>query len=154
MTIRYNNILVAVDGSKEAKRAFRKAALLAKDHDAKLLLTHVVDTRTFASVEHYDRTIFSEAENYAREMLEEYKEQALEEGLTDVTLILDYGSPKVKIAKDVARKYEVDLIVTGATGLNAVERFLIGSVSEHITRHAACDVLIVRSDAAEGEKDR
>ncbi|WP_280769916.1 universal stress protein [Salipaludibacillus daqingensis] len=146
MPVKYNTILVAVDGSDEAKRAFRKAASLAKDHEAKLLLTHIVDTRTFASVEHYDRTIFSEAEKYAREMLEEYKQLALADGLTDVTLILDYGSPKVKIAKDVAKKYEVDLIVTGATGLNAVERFLIGSVSEHITRHARCDVLIVRTE--------
>ncbi|MCR6111643.1 universal stress protein [Bacillus sp. A301a_S52] len=147
MSIKYDNILVAVDGSDEAKRAFRKALLLAKDHEAKLLLTHIVDTRTFASVEHYDRTIFSEAEKYAREMLEEYKQLAQNEGLNDVTLILDYGSPKVKIAKEVAKKYEVDLIVTGATGLNAVERFLIGSVSEHITRHAKCDVLIVRTDS-------
>ena len=37
----------------------------------------------------------------------------------------------------------------GATGLNAVERFLIGSVSEHITRHARCDVLVVRSEDTE-----
>ncbi|MCR6107585.1 universal stress protein [Salipaludibacillus agaradhaerens] len=147
MSIKYDNILVAVDGSDEAKRAFRKALLLAKDHGAKLLLTHIVDTRTFASVEHYDRTIFSEAEKYARDMLEEYKKLAQNDGLNDVTLILDYGSPKVKIAKEVAKKYEVDLIVTGATGLNAVERFLIGSVSEHITRHAKCDVLIVRTDS-------
>ncbi|PYZ93755.1 universal stress protein UspA [Salipaludibacillus keqinensis] len=147
MPIKYNTILVAVDGSSEAKRAFKKASVLAKDQGAKLLLTHIVDTRTFASVEHYDRTIFTEAEKYARDMLEEYKKLALASGLTDVTLILDYGSPKVKIAKDVAKKYEVDLIVTGATGLNAVERFLIGSVSEHITRHASCDVLIVRSDS-------
>ncbi|MFC4737551.1 universal stress protein [Bacillus daqingensis] len=148
MSVRYSNILVAVDGSDEAKRAFRKAALLAKDHDAKLLLAHIVDTRTFASVEHYDRTIFSEAEQYAKDMLNEYKKLAEDQGLTDVTLILDYGSPKVKIAKDVAKKHEVDLIVTGATGLNAVERFLIGSVSEHITRHAKCDVLIVRTENA------
>jgi nucleotide-binding universal stress UspA family protein len=147
MPVKYKTILVAVDGSDEAKRAFRKASSLAKDHGSKMLLTHIVDTRTFASVEHYDRTIFSQAEKYAREMLEEYKQLALADGLSDVTLILDYGSPKVKIAKDVAKKYEVDLIVTGATGLNAVERFLIGSVSEHITRHASCDVLIVRTDA-------
>lgn len=147
MSLKYDTILVAVDGSSEAKRAFKKATLLAKDHHAKLLLTHIVDTRTFASVEHYDRTVLLEAERYAKEMLEDFKKEALSDGLTDVTIVLDYGSPKVKIAKDVATKYEVDLIVTGATGLNAVERFLIGSVSEHITRHAKCDVLIVRTDS-------
>ncbi|MCD8508677.1 MAG: universal stress protein [Bacillus sp. (in: Bacteria)] len=146
MPLRYNTILVAVDGSDEAKRALKKATLLATEHDAKLLIVHIIDTRTFAAVEHYDRLIFAEAEKYAEEMLLEYKQQAKSEGVADVSVLIDYGSPKVKIGKDVAKKYEVDLIVTGATGLNAVERFLIGSVSEHIARHAKCDVLIVRKD--------
>ena len=44
--------------------------------------------------------------------------------------VVDYGSPKVQIPKDIAKKHEIDLIMCGATGLNAVERFLIGSVSE------------------------
>ena len=34
----------------------------------------------------------------------------------------------------------------GSTGLNAVERFIIGSVSEAIVRHAECDVLVVRTE--------
>ena len=34
----------------------------------------------------------------------------------------------------------------GATGLNAVERLLIGSVTEYVTRTAVCDVLVVRTD--------
>ena len=53
------------------------------------------------------------------------------------------------ITKDVAEKTVADLIVCGATGLNAVERFLIGSVSESIVRSAKCDVLVVRTPAAE-----
>ncbi|AKU59378.1 nucleotide-binding protein [Lacticaseibacillus paracasei] len=36
----------------------------------------------------------------------------------------------------------------GATGLNAVERLLIGSVTEYVTRNALCDVLVVRTDLA------
>ena len=39
-----------------------------------------------------------------------------------------------------------DLIMIGATGLNAVERILIGSVTEYVTRTAICDVLVVRTD--------
>ena len=34
--------------------------------------------------------------------------------------------------------------MVGQSGLNAVERFMIGSVSDHVIRHAPCDVLIVR----------
>lgn len=146
MTVRYNTILVAVDGSNEAERAFRKAVLLAKDHEAKLLLVRVVDTRTTAAVGRYRQTDFPEVEEYAKSMLKEYKKLAEKEGVKDVSEILEYGSPRVKIADDVTRKHNVDLIVAGATGLNAVERFVMGSVSQHIARHAACDVLIVRTE--------
>ena len=78
--------------------------------------------------------------------MEKYKKQALDAGVAEVDYTIDYGSPKIKIPRDIAKKYEADLIVCGATGLNAVERFLIGSVSENIARHAKVDVLIVRNE--------
>lgn len=149
MSLSYKNILVAIDGSKEAEKAFKKALAIAKLNDAKLIVTHVIDTRSFATVEAYDRTVAERAELFANELLESHKKEAEEAGLSNVELILEYGSPKVKIAKDIAPKHNVDLIVCGATGLNAVERFFIGSVSEHITRYAKCNVLIVRAEQEE-----
>ena len=146
MALYYKNILVAVDGSKEAAWAFKKAIEIAKRNDAKLVMTHIIDLRTFATVEAYDRTISERANQFATELMESYKQQAMEAGITNVSYEIDYGSPKVKIAKDVAKKYNADLIICGATGMNAVERFFIGSVSEHITRYASCDVLVVRTD--------
>ncbi|MEC1714921.1 universal stress protein [Schinkia azotoformans] len=146
MSLTYKNILIAIDGSKEAEKAFKKALAIAKINDAKLFITHVIDTRSYATVEAYDRTIAERAEEFANDLLESHKKEAIEAGLTNVETILEYGSPKVKIAKDIAPKHNVDLIVCGATGLNAVERFFMGSVSEHITRYAKCNVLVVRSD--------
>jgi nucleotide-binding universal stress UspA family protein len=146
MGLTYKNVLVAVDGSKEASWAFKKAIEVAKRNDAKLFMTHIIDLRTFATVEAYDRTISERAREFAEELLENYKYQAIEAGIKDVAYEIDYGSPKIKIAKDIAKKFDVDLIVCGATGMNAVERFFIGSVSEHITRYAPCDVLIVRTE--------
>lgn len=146
MALYYKDILVAVDGSKEAAWAFKKAIEIAKRNDARLVMTHIIDLRTFATVEAYDRTIAERANQFATELMESYKQQAIEAGVKDVSYEIDYGSPKVKIAKDVAKKYNADLIICGATGMNAVERFFIGSVSEHITRYAKCDVLVVRTD--------
>jgi nucleotide-binding universal stress UspA family protein len=146
MSQKYKTILVAVDGSKEAEWAFKKAITIAKENGAKILLTHIIDTRTFATVEAYDRAIAERADAFAAELMQNYQKIATDAGVADVDYIIDYGSPKVKIPKDVAKRNDVDLIVCGATGLNAVERFFIGSVSEHITRYASCDVLVVRSD--------
>ncbi|MCP3025437.1 universal stress protein [Halobacillus sp. A5] len=144
MTFEYKNIVVAVDGSETAEVAFKKAIDIANRNDAQLILSHVVDTRAFSTVEAYDRSLAVRAEKYAKELLEEYQQKAENAGVKNVTVDIEYGSPKVKIAKDVAPKFKADLIICGATGLNLMERFFIGSVSEHITRYAECDVLVVR----------
>ncbi|WHY76450.1 universal stress protein [Neobacillus sp. WH10] len=146
MGLKYQNILVAIDGSKEADWAFRKGIEIAKRNQANLLLVHVIDTRSFALIEAYDTVIGDRAEKLAKDMLENYQRQAVEAGLTDVQYEIDFGSPKIRIPRDLAKKHKVDLIICGATGMNVVERFFIGSVSEHITRYAPCDVLIVRTE--------
>lgn len=142
--MKYENIVIAIDGSKASEKAFNKSVEIAKTMNAKLILTHIVDTRTFATAEAYDKSLSERAEKYARDLLNEYVENAKEAGVEKVESVLKYGSPKVAIAKEVAPEYDADLIIVGATGLNAVERFLIGSVSESVARYAKCDVLIVR----------
>lgn len=145
-SIDYKNILVAVDGSEEAEWALKKAIYLAKLSDATLVLTHIVDTRNFPTVEAYDMTIRDHSETFANELLDKYKTEAIASGITKVQTEVAYGSPKVQIPRDLAKKHLIDLIVCGATGLNAVERFLIGSVSEGIVRHSNCDVMVVRTN--------
>ncbi len=146
MTLSYDHILVAVDGSKEAEWAFKKSIDIAKRNDATLNLLHVIDTRSFAVVEAYDRSVAKRAETFAEEMLNDYKKEAENKGVGKVNVFVEYGSPKVLVPKEFAQKVEADLIICGATGLNAMERFLIGSISEHIVRAAKCDVLVVRTD--------
>lgn len=144
MSEKYEKIIIAVDGSKAAEKAFNKSIEIAKRNDSELVLAHVVDTRTFATAEAYDKSLSERAEKYAKDLLNEYVATAKDAGVEKVELVIKYGSPKVAIAKEIAPENNADLIVVGATGLNAVERFLIGSVSESIVRHSKCDVLIVR----------
>ncbi|OJG99988.1 universal stress protein [Enterococcus termitis] len=142
----YRKIMVAVDGSTEAELAFQKAMNVAMRNDAELLLAHVIDTRAFQSVSSFDGVLAEQATEMAKQTLEGYKKQAKEHGCEKVSSIIEYGSPKPWIAKQIPEDQDVDLIMLGATGLNAVERLFIGSVSEYVIRHAACDVLVVRTD--------
>src|SRR5690625_1201620 len=144
MDSNYKNIVIAVDGSKASEKAFKKSVDIAKRNDAKLILAHVIDSRTFATAEAYDKSLSERAEKYAENLMNEYVANAKEAGLEDVALEIKYGSPKVVIAKEIAPEHDADLIIVGATGLNAVERFLIGSVSESVARYAKCDVFIIR----------
>jgi nucleotide-binding universal stress UspA family protein len=47
-----------------------------------------------------------------------------------------------------AESWLADLIVVGSHGMGPIDRFLLGSVSEHVLRHAPCSVLVVRRRAA------
>lgn len=142
----YKRIVVAVDGSQASLKAFKRAVQVAKRNNADLIIAHVVDTKTISTAETYDQSMINRSESYANKLLEDYQVHAQEQGVNKTETHIDYGSPKVRIPKYVAKTFKADLIICGATGLNAVERFLIGSVSENITRYAPCDVLVVRAD--------
>jgi nucleotide-binding universal stress UspA family protein len=53
------------------------------------------------------------------------------------------GHPADEIL-NIAQERKADLIVTGAKGLGAIRRFLLGSVSTRVVQHASCSVLVVR----------
>jgi nucleotide-binding universal stress UspA family protein len=142
MTVNYNSILVAVDGSKEAEYAAQKAVGIAnRNEGATLHIVHILDHR----LERYDQSIMDTAQKEADELLAGYKAKAQAAGVATVNTIVQFGSPKSAISTTIADSVNADLILCGATGLNAVERFLVGSVSGAIVRTAKCDVLIVRT---------
>ena len=140
----YKNILVAIDGSYESELAFEKGVSVALRNDANLLLTHVVDTRALQSVATFDAYIYEKLEQEAHSVLDDYENQARERGLEKVRQIIKFGNPKPLLATEIPEREHVDLIMLGATGLNAFERLLIGSSSEYILRHAKVDLLVVR----------
>ncbi|HEO3786504.1 TPA: universal stress protein [Streptococcus agalactiae] len=144
MSQKYERILVAIDGSTESELAFEKAVNVALRNDSELILTHVIDTRTLQSFATFDTYIYEKLEKEAKDVLEEYEKQAREKGADKVRQVIEFGNPKTLLAHDIPEKEKVDLIMVGATGLNTFERFLIGSSSEYILRHAKVDLLIVR----------
>ncbi|MFD1928262.1 universal stress protein [Sporosarcina siberiensis] len=145
MTLQYSQILVAIDGSEESEMAFKKSIAIALQNNAALNLVNIVDTRSYSAVETYDRENAELANKFAVDLLNEYKVEAEAAGISKVSVMVEYGSPKTMISRDIAKKLQIDLIICGATGLNTVERFFIGSVSESIVRTAKCDVLVIRT---------
>jgi len=89
----------------------------------------------------------------ASQVLEEQREEA--EGLVaraseqlrdagfSVTTAIEQGNPKVVII-DSATQWSPDLIIVGSHGRKGLDRFLMGSVSDAVARHARCSVQIVR----------
>lgn len=144
MPTEYKQILVAVDGSPEAELALAKSINIAKQNTAALSLIYVVDVRSYSAMTKRVPDLDDEILEYGRELLEKYKKQAEAAGVSSVTVFVTTGSPKKVISRDYANQIEADLIVCGAQGLNALEKYLMGSVSQHIVSNSSCDVLVVR----------
>ena len=142
----YQTILVGTDGSDQAREAFEKALAVAKRNNSRVIVAHIIENRLYGNMGYTLTTseLIDVETARSKEMLEVYVAFAKKQWIDNVESVLTFGSPKVLMAEELPEKYHVDLIMVGQSGLNAVERFMIGSVSDHVIRHAPCDVLIVR----------
>ena len=75
-------------------------------------------------------------------LIEQSVQKLIQAGFTAEPLY-QRGNRAEKIMK-VASKHHADLIVMGAQGLGAIDRFLLGSVSTRVVQHSQCSVLVVR----------
>ena len=147
----YTRVMVAVDGSKTSELAFKKAVDIVARNQGKLYIAHIVDTRTLQVFPQYERPLngsdfLNQQSNAAKQTLDKYKEWAEQRDVTDIEIIIKNGSPRTELADVLPEEYEIDLLILGATGLNAIERAFVGSVSQYVVRNASSDVLIVRTD--------
>lgn len=147
----YTRVMVAVDGSKTSEIAFKKAVDIVARNQGKLYIAHIVDTRTLQVFPQYERPLngsdfLNQQSNAAKQTLDKYKEWAEQRDVTDIEIIIKNGSPRTELADVLPEEYEIDLLILGATGLNAIERAFVGSVSQYVVRNAPSDVLIVRTD--------
>lgn len=136
----YLKIAVAIDFSEQSLKALDRANQLAKEHNAILQLVNVIDTKSFGAVSAYDLKYAEELKKENILKMEKLEKEALQTGVKAVESIVETGSPKGILTQ----LPQVDLIVCGATGLNRMEKMMLGSVAEKVVRHAHCDVLIVR----------
>jgi nucleotide-binding universal stress UspA family protein len=91
----------------------------------------------------YDRGLDAAAESKQAEILVTKVAEVLRSKGLKVTAAVEHGDPRSKII-DTAKEWHADLIVLGSHGRKGLDRFLMGSVSEAVARHAPCSVQIVR----------
>ncbi len=141
----YQNILVGIDGSDQAMEAFKKALNVAKRNHGTVYVANVIDHQiyTFMSYSPLNENIMDQLTTDAKNLINECKEVGKEFGYNKIEGVIAYGSAKEAMAKTLPEKYDVDLIMVGQSGLNAVERFMTGSVASYVIKEALCDVLIV-----------
>jgi nucleotide-binding universal stress UspA family protein len=141
--IQYRKILITTDGSDYSFTAGRHAVYLAKSLGAELIVLNVVDTDiAFHTGIHYSESV-AQMDQSGKAAVERIEQFARGQGVSCKGTLLR-GEPKSAILQFAADE-KVDCIVMGSIGMSAIERVLVGSVSESVMRHAKCPVLLVRS---------
>ena len=138
--------LLATDGSPHSTRALDMVEKLMKETDELVVFScgYVEDhfwENDALKAEHHEK-----ARAHHEKVVEKTIATATERGLKNVTGKVALGQPREEIILH-AEADHVDVIALGARGIGAVKRLLLGSVSDHVMKHAACNVLIAKTPA-------
>jgi len=141
---RLKRILVPIDFSDCAKKALQYAIPLAKEHEAALTLLYVVPTN-YASGEYGGIDYASLEADMRASGDKQLSALAVDEvrGEVSADTLIRTGSAAAEII-NVARSLPADLIVVSTHGRTGLKHVFLGSVTEHVIRHAPCPVLVVR----------
>jgi nucleotide-binding universal stress UspA family protein len=145
-------IIVATDFSSRAGRAIERGAQLAKEHDAKLYLLHVLPLFTSEALKRLLIETPLETEqrlySHAQATLQETAAALASEGI-NVAHYVEVGRAHMEI-NQYAKLREADLIVMGDQGETFIQEFFLGTTVSKTLSKGSCPLLIVKQ-APKGE---
>lgn len=133
----FNTVLVGTDGSSTSLHAVGRAALIARNAGAQLLIACA--TRNRAKTEASD-TVPAAVDDALNGALE----RARVAGADSIDTLVLHGDPVDELG-DAASGRDVDLVVVGNRGMNGLSGRLLGSVPANLSHRVSCDVLIVHT---------
>ena len=147
-------VLVATDGSKYGRWALNWVATLPLVEPPSVTALHVVDIAALrapflaqpvmAGTERYIKEEIQRMEARSSEALKEAKQQSALLKLKG-TVRKEQGAVAPTILKRAPKRD--GLLVVGSQGLDALDRFMLGSVSTNLIHHATCPVLVIKGEA-------
>ncbi len=145
----YQTVVVGTDGSDSSYLAVERAAEVAHESAAKLVIVCAYAPASRREVASAEDVLGDEAYQVvgsapAEDTLRTAAERAAARGASAVERVAVEGEP-VKSLISTLGEYRADLLVVGNRGLNTLAGRLLGSVPADVSRRAPCDVLIVHT---------
>lgn len=139
----YRNVLIPTDGSTCALAALETGIDIIKVEDASLhLLTVIAMASLGADVRSEIQTDMLEAS--AQTILEEASSFASDAGVQPAAEVVEYAPSIHKAILEFIDDQGIDLVVVGTHGRTGLDRYMLGSVTEHLVRTSPIPVLTVR----------
>ena len=148
-------IVVGNDGSDFARLALRKALWLAQQLKAEVRVIRAWSISTTPRPSTWSPGYVPPADDFeavVRERLAKEVERAAAD-YPDVKVTLE--TPHGPAGRELLKAAEkAQLVMVGTRGLGGFKGLLMGSVSNQVVEHAACDVLVVRKGTDDASPDR
>ncbi len=136
-------LMVGVDGSDQARKAFDHALMLARWSGAELHAVAVIHGPDIEMAESPERELLVDrARARLQGTLDSLRESATEHDINIETHLLE-GHP-VEQLLELAWQTSVDHLVLGHRSKGLFERLLMGSVAKRVVDFARCTVTVVR----------
>jgi nucleotide-binding universal stress UspA family protein len=154
---RTKRIVVAYDFSELAERALHQALELAphKESEVHVLAVGAIQGELLKLPEHDPTSQAEASEIVRRAVAKDVAAYATEHGppiLERIAVYASEGHPAEQIVA-LADEIDADLVVMGTHSRSGLQRVMLGSVAEAVTRRAPCGVFVIRPrDFLEGEK--
>lgn len=138
-------ILVAVDGSESSYRATDFAISLARKLGSKVYFVHVVDVAPYPTYKE-DVSEYVEVEGSFEDRGKEILSNCMQKAKSKhvgAQSFLEVGDPSHEIVQFGIDKH-CDCIVMGKRGLGQLERILVGSITDQVTKLSSIPSIIVK----------
>ncbi|MGV8877501.1 MAG: universal stress protein [Sphingobacteriaceae bacterium] len=141
--MKFKKILIGIDDSLHAENAVQHGFELAKLLNAEVALAHVIEPIVLPDNE-IGMTYPLEMIDAQNEASQQVIDRAIAKyaGDQQVTRFLEIGRP-ADMMIDFAEQFQADLIVLGTHSRTGLDRFLMGSVAEHVMRHSTVPVMVI-----------
>jgi nucleotide-binding universal stress UspA family protein len=148
------NVLVATDGSKYGRWALNWVAMLPLIEPAQITALHVLDSAKLRAP-FLAQPVMAGNEPYIHEeiqRMEAHSVKVLQEATRQLASLKLKGTARKEqgaVAPTILNRAPKrdGLLVVGSQGLDAFDRFMLGSVSTNLIHHAPCPVLVVKGES-------
>jgi nucleotide-binding universal stress UspA family protein len=137
-------MICAFDFSTCSRAALAKATDIAARLDATLTIVHVWNEAIYNSPQVPSGDVISAVIRDTDSAIADCVATAKAAGVKTVRSAIVNGQASDELVRMAASDPTIDLIVMGTHGRTGLERVFLGSVAEHVVRHARCTVLVVR----------
>ena len=142
-TTEFHRILVGVDDSADALLAFDYAIAFAKENQAELVITSILERDDMNVYQTMDKDFVHGEYAELEQHVLKYQHQAEQAGVAHVRAIVAEGEPGETIIEKVIPQVKPEVLIVGSLAKKGVRKYF-GSQAAYMAKYAPIPVFVIR----------